>query len=519
MTNKKLILIGVIAAICIAPIIFFPWLILQYELPKVVFFNIITVVIGVLLSLEIFSSKKLLVPKVKRPLVYLSGLYLLIALLSSILSIDPHLSFYGSYIRQQGFFQMIFYLLFLFEIVLFFSLYPKDKKKIKNKLIVSLCITATLVSLLAILQKFYMPRPQLTFGQPGFLASYLLMTIPLIFYQIKKTDYKFLYSTAFFINIVAILSTASRSAIATLVIVIVLIFIISREDKKLLLIPLAILTLFLSANLFSSTEIVQKNIMLRRFTPATTDMETLEIRFLIWPATVEQILYRPLLGYGPETLLKSFEDYYPEKLRNYEGGNMAVDIAHNILLDQAFSYGILGLVSFISVFAYMFYLVFRNKEFTLSKVAALSIFGLFIYNLFNFSTTTNYILTAFFLGIIISETFSNTKLKIPQSLAAKLVIILLLIGGPLITNIREVSADYYFNKAKQEATNKNHIRSAQHFRRAINLNPNERFYFESAINYSQLVIDNAPSQYTHIFEDHLMEFEKAYNEYYGKINP
>ncbi len=68
-------------------------------------------------------------------------------------------------------------------------------------------------------------------------------------------------------------------------------------------------------------------------------------RLTIWQATLDLIGQRPLLGHGPDALGLVFPRVYPPELVYYQGRGLAVDRAHNLLLDWAATTGLLGLLA------------------------------------------------------------------------------------------------------------------------------------------------------------------------------
>jgi O-antigen ligase/Tfp pilus assembly protein PilF len=74
-------------------------------------------------------------------------------------------------------------------------------------------------------------------------------------------------------------------------------------------------------------------------------------RLTIWRASLELIVRRPLLGYGPDALGLVFPRVYPPQLVYYQGRGLAVDRAHNLLLDWTVTTGVLGLLAFLVLLA------------------------------------------------------------------------------------------------------------------------------------------------------------------------
>jgi O-antigen ligase len=79
-------------------------------------------------------------------------------------------------------------------------------------------------------------------------------------------------------------------------------------------------------------------------------------RLAIWKTTVELIPARVALGYGPETFATVFADNYPPELTRLEGADKIIDDPHNLFLNQLFSTGIIGTITFL----YLLFVFYRN---------------------------------------------------------------------------------------------------------------------------------------------------------------
>lgn len=77
-------------------------------------------------------------------------------------------------------------------------------------------------------------------------------------------------------------------------------------------------------------------------------------RRAIWGAVGELIGRRPLLGYGPDSLEIVFPRVYPPELVYYQGRELFVDRAHNLLLDWTAAAGVLGAAALVAFFAAFF---------------------------------------------------------------------------------------------------------------------------------------------------------------------
>ena len=167
--------------------VFLPFLNSITELPKVMFFRIFTLITFGLIFYQSIKTAKFNWIKIDKKLWIYFSIFIFVNLLSAYFSINPHLSFWGSYERQQGLLQFTYYVIFFLLFVSFF-----DKKSI-NKLIKFLSYASVIIAMFAILQNFIPAFTSFwntdnligrlaigTLGHPNFLASYLLMALPFV---------------------------------------------------------------------------------------------------------------------------------------------------------------------------------------------------------------------------------------------------------------------------------------------------------------------------------------------------
>ena len=103
---------------------------------------------------------------------------------------------------------------------------------------------------------------------------------------------------------------------------------------------------------------------------------TAQVRTLIWQGSSELVLphdplvrpdgeadalnaIRPLVGYGPEAMWVAFNKFYPSALANVEARNASPDRSHNETWDSLVITGLLGFLAYLSVFVSIFYWALR----------------------------------------------------------------------------------------------------------------------------------------------------------------
>lgn len=490
------------------PLIVIPQVHLTFELPKTVALYAFTILCAFAFFIEVLKNEKISWPKLSKKFYVFLSLYLLSLVVSTSLSLQPHTAIFGSYERQQGLITFISYIIFF---LLMISAFSENKKSTPQKIFTFLewiCLSSFFISALGILQYFF---PILlanysteildgriaiaTFGNPNFLAAYLLTTIPLCFilqkYSDKKTI-KIFWIIAIAVSLMAIFLTATRSALLALFVG--FIFYTIMKNKKLLILPIILLAIFTTINVFSQTQLVKDNEFLNRLTFSQESLRSLESRFYTWPATIEMIKERPIFGYGLENFKEAFLKFSPKELLTLERFVDSTDRAHNEILDTAATAGLFGLISYLLFLFYAIYLGIKNKienkfASSLSFASAIALIMLFLNNMFSFSPTEIRLQQFILMGIIfvLSTTKIITK-KIKLKLSTKIITILLLIAlsvfGIYKLTIKPLIADYYFDQGYINSLTADKKTVLEYFEKAILENPNQTMYAIKSAKYS-----------------------------------
>ncbi len=315
------------------------------------------------------------------PAVFIVGLAL-----GLIFSINPQQSFFGSYERQEGLLSYLFY--FGWFILISFNILSVDNRfrgasdgglEAKLARLIKVAIwSGFFVSLYGLCQLLgfdflsWPEAPLLTkralssLGQPNFFASFLLLVIPLSFYQIFKNrrfGTKFVYFLILVFNLGALFASASRGALLVLVVILVVYLVylnwsalISRAKK----IGLSLLLLLIiSGGLFGLEKISPG----RLSSLADYRSGSVAAHLNFYGAALDAWLSRPVFGYGLENGGEVFIRYYRPDWGIYGNVGASTDRAHNLVLDILVATGLWGLL----LFTWLFYLVFRLAGENLKK--------------------------------------------------------------------------------------------------------------------------------------------------------
>lgn len=472
-----------LAAIFIVPI-FFAALCQTYnifELNKIFIFKLL---VWLLFSL---TAIKLIFYRVKWPLkkTWLVPAIFIIGLgITLFFSLNFKQSFFGSYDRQAGYLSALFY--FFWFILVGFNLLTIDnrssrkeaadslEKKI-NRIIITAVISGFLVSLYGILQIFGLdffkwPEDPLitrrtisTFGQPNFLASWLLLVIPLsiyLIYQNKKFLLKFFYSIIVLAQLGCLFFTSSRGGfialgIAGILFIAYLIFFSKLKKQKKIVIGSGLFFLAVLG-------ILGMNIFLPGRLGGLTNFKSgsLAARINFYQASAEAITKKPFFGYGLENSGEVFINYYQPDWGIYGDVSSTTDKAHNLVLDILLATGFFGLIFYIILYYYFFRLAIDNirhkKMGSLSLALALGGAAYLLSLMFSFSIIGGEVYFWLYLAVLaaISVGKNNQEKIEPRSLKNNLglikgiliILILFISGWGAYYEFRVLIADYYFSK-------------------------------------------------------------------------
>ncbi len=343
-------------------------------------------------------------------------------------SINPMQSFYGTAERQQGLSSYLFY--FLWFILLSFNIFSAGGKsedevtRIRDKkirrIIIAAVLAGSVVSIYGLLQilnidflswpepPFLTHRTFSTFGQPNFLASWLLLVFPLSVY-LSLASRRFLMKSAWFfsgfIQLACLFLTASRGALAallfTLFLFLIYLFVTAgwTSRKKYLVFGLFLiisLSSLISLDYFS-------NGRLREL--AHLNYGSLGARFGLYGASLDAIPARPFLGYGLENGDEVFIKYYAPDWGVYGDVSQSADRAHNLLLDTLLATGFVGLLLFFILYYFLFSLARDNirekKSPKLSLALALGAAAYLSSLFFSFTIVSGEIYLWLFLALLV----------------------------------------------------------------------------------------------------------------------
>ncbi len=320
----------------------------------------------------------------RTPLLLPSLLLVATYILTTITSIAPRVSFWGSYERRQGLYVILCY------IVIFFStLETLRTRQQLERLITVILLTSVPVSLYGIMQRYQVDplvwvrggatRVESTLGNPILIGAYLIMVVPLTvrqlirsFSPIRTKEKKAAPSLVLFgyylllllLQLACLVFTQSRGPWMGLMagaLFFFLLWAVLRGRRGLAVaavgVSIALLLILVILNLPHSPLTIPDGIpYVERLDDISRDI--MEDRGLIWYGVVNMVAadrFRTVVGYGPETMGLIFYPYaHPDwaDLMNYQH---VADRCHNETCDAVVTGGLVGLAAYLFLFSSIFY--------------------------------------------------------------------------------------------------------------------------------------------------------------------
>jgi len=508
---KNTILAGLFS-VMIIPFIVTPSLTFPYIDGKAFFFRIIVeIVFGLWLILMIRDSK--FRPKFSWILVC-AGIFTLIMLIADLHAVDPYRAFWSNFERMEGWITTIH--VFIYLLILVSMLKTKDMWHHFLRAFVFSSFNMVIMGLMEIIKNGQV-RVAGPFNNPIYFSIYFLFVLFICIILLYREHFlnngldhqeislgkRMLKNWASYIYVIISLFSVyfiyltSRGVLLGLIggILICMLLIIIFEKKHLLIkkisgLGLILVILIIGIFIFiRQTDFVQNNSTLKRISEINLSSKNDiagQSRLLIWSVAIKGFEERPILGWGQEGFSYVFEKYYDPNIYTIDRGRF--DHAHNTPLDFLIAGGIIGLISYLSIFLAVFYLLWlrKNKISVIERSILTSLLlGYFIQGLFIFDNIISYILFIIVLAYIHSglqdeAQDNNSKLSNSyrsffnnrdyQSYVIFPVIFILIIQCVWYLNIKSMLANETLSTAIHSGASGNLTTSLNLFKKALSYN-------------------------------------------------
>lgn len=395
-----------------------------FEFPKILGLLICTGILTIvnIIDLNINGLPKATITSLKyskKELLCIAIIFLT-QIIAYIFSTNPSVSLMGEPLRFQGLLTNTHYILLTINALYFFLRNPIEKtEKILDWLTIILvisCVLAIMPYFLPLTFPFYFFTPAFflnrvygTFGNPNYLAIFIIGTLPFLVFQ--KSIKKILLYPSIVLCLITLFFTGSRSAWVSSILaflIIGILQIIKNRSYKTLIVTISIIVLSISAISIKKYAILVIP-QFERLTLDTAKSTSIQTRLTLWKNGLKMSLNRPLTGYGQDMIQENIEAYLPENLKAND--EFFIDRTHSEFIDILLSAGIFNLLAYICLLILVIIksatTIIKSKDTNLYIIASLTgLISLTIFHSVNFSITSSNILLYFLIGYLLAQNIS-----------------------------------------------------------------------------------------------------------------
>jgi putative inorganic carbon (HCO3(-)) transporter len=501
-----------------------------FELNKMLLVYSITTIIAFLWVARCIFEKKWLWKN--HLLVTFLLVFLASQALSTFLSIHWHTSLFGYYSRLNGgFFSSLSY------VILALGIWNNIPPQKRLSLLLTHALGLLFVSLYAIPEHFgvspscyffhqkfdiscwrqdVQSRIFGTFGQPNWLASYIVGTLPLVVFvrSLYPGKMRLFWTVALFLSLTTLWFTHSRSGIIAMVILGGFSAVLwgykhwkplQKALSHRLFLPF--LGLFaIVGSITGSLFLYQRTLSDLNHLDLSQGTDSFSIRTLVWQGALSVWQRYPLFGSGPATFAYSFYLDRPALHNLVSEWDFLYNKAHNEFLNTLSETGAVGLISYcLYLFAALFFLWKKGQSLRSWSNSAwmvlLSMIGLSIVHFFGFSIVmTNVLLFTLPFIVLGKEEEKLPALPQKKSLQKKKLssvssfqelslwrYVLLVVAGisgmmVLASIARFWQADRWYKKSEEQQKESLYREAAQSLQKAIDFSPREALFYDEFSN-------------------------------------
>ncbi len=467
-------------------------------------------------------------------------LFLLSQILATIFSIQPHTSLFGYYTRfNGGLLSTVSY------VILYYGFVSNFRKKDLPVFLQTTLVGAFLTSLYAIPEHFghsmsclvitgqfdvncwvqdVQNRVFASFGQPNWLAAYLITLLPLTLVSFSRTTRRWQMSLLAVLMMSSLLFTRSRSGFLGLGVGIGLMAVVQlvlqrssvKQTWKTLLLVGLVVALVGSPFTASISHLWQKPVVSPVAESAGGTVldnggtDSGVIRKIVWEGAIKIWQRYPIFGSGVETFAYSYYQDRPVAHNLVSEWDFLYNKAHNEFLNYLATTGLVGASSYILLLVWFgvwcLVIVYSpnrpDHERQLAQALLAGIVGLSVSNFFGFSTVMVNVLMFWFMAVvaILAQPADVLDPTIPVSDAKKnqwdggYWLGLVAIGAITLVVLFQIYqqwwADRLFVKGKQLYQAGEYEIALDHFAAAVAASPGEALYYdELAMDYGKLAVE------------------------------
>ncbi len=419
-------------AVVFTPLVSFDTLFFPAITSKAVFFYGVVQLALLLYFIHLNIDKDPLLPDLST-LVLILPLFVGLVGVSSLLSDNPMVSFFGDFERMDGWVTLLhLMILFLLTSALF------TKSKIWDRFF----FTSTGVSVIVFFSALFKYletseahtaeiRVDVLFGNATFLGTYAMLHIFIGAYLATRQKLfsraQVLLLSISLLNLATIIFSGTRAALIGVFSglgVSFLVYFLKTDGidryRKIVSVFIIGLTLIIGAGVANHYRAELENVsMIGRLLHLTPETLTQQPRYYIWKAAIEGFQDKPFMGWGVNQFLNVYNLHYSPETKsrfNVAIGEIWIDRAHNMYLEWLVAGGLLSFGLYIFLLGYSIYVVLKRLKTKLSSQALLLglLTAYMINNLFAFDSLSTFIIFFTLLGYIhFLDQSLNLKFKTP----------------------------------------------------------------------------------------------------------
>lgn len=461
----KKIALGITLIMFVVPLVVLPKVfVFPFVFPKIILFrSLILLLLGVYLLLVFLRKEKYFF---KRPklLDWTIIIFSLGLIVSAIVGVDLHRSLWDNHERMLGVVTWVHFIVLYFLVSRIFE--PKEWKTI----IKGLLISGSVVMVSGIIQKFFpyfilnqgQTRVHGTLGNSIYFSAFGLFLFFLALQQYFQEKQSSLWKKPIIImallGFVGVFIGGSRGTIIGLVVglgaLLALYGFFSQHKevkRKSIIFGLIGIAAVVCVFLFKNTAFIQHIPGVSRLAGTSFSLHSKEPRVIAWNIAIEAWREKPIFGWGTNNYFYAFNKYYDPALLRSGWGETWFDSAHNLVLNQFATGGIVGGFTYIALFVVSIIILLRaiQKDRDSLRFYAPAIAFLlahFVHNFFVFENPVSVFYIFIFLGYLWSYMYyqeistKSGRKYIP--IGYVLFVVFVIFVGINNINIRPAKANY-----------------------------------------------------------------------------
>lgn len=417
---------------------------------KTFFFRVVVEILTILFLAYLVWSKDSAIfgrlkALLKNPLFIAVLVFFFSAAVSTVFAHNSYHAFWGNAERGDGLFNLLHYLVLLIVAI---SVFEKKDWFLFFKISLGVSLVVVFYAWLQYFDISNFPfalkvnRLGSFFDNAAFFGTYLIFITGLsglVFHEAKSRFWR--YSSIFIIlfSVPQIFIVRVRGPVVGLAagLLFLLLYFVFRGGKeavaatkirKISLTALGLLAVFGVTFFFTrGADFWQTIPGFNRFTDISLSDSSFQTRLIALGSSWEAFMEKPIIGWGLENYNVGYNKYYNPKYATYE--EAWFDRAHNKVMEVAVIQGGLGLISYLSMFAVLFFLLFKKEKSLISAdqklinadkkiridqsksvsngeapILGALVIAYFVQNLFLFDTPVSYLMLFVVLGFIVSGT-------------------------------------------------------------------------------------------------------------------